>query len=212
MFIRKKRNRSGSVSIQIIDKTKGYRVMQTVGSAFHREDIEKLWRKGEHIIHGAPPGQQSLISMKTEADLVMERMMGDLANDQVRTVGPELIFGTLFDRLGFDAIPGELFRHIVIARLAYPTSKLKTVDYLYRYRGIDIGIDTVYRFLDTFNKKYKTQAQEIAYRNTKRTLGAISVVFYDMTTLYFEAEGEDEYSGWVNSDRGISYNLYSLTT
>lgn len=192
MFVRKKYNKSGSVSIQIIDKSKGYRVVQTVGSATHPDDIEKLWRDGQRILHDPATGQQPLFSTKTEADLAVENVMSNLANAQVRTIGPELIFGTLFDRLGFDAIPGELFRHMVIARLAYPTSKLKTVDYLFRYRGIAVGIDTVYRFLDTLNKTYKKQAQDIAYRNTKRTLGTISVVFYDMTTLYFEAEDEDD--------------------
>lgn len=192
MFARKKRNRSGSVSIQIIDKAQRYRVVQTVGSARNPDDIEKLWRKGQHIVHDASPEQQQLLPVKTEADLAVENAMDSLANGQVHTIGPECIFGTLFDRLGFDAIPGKLFRHIVIARLAYPTSKLKTVDYLYRYRGITVGVDAVYRFLDTFNKSYKTQAQDIAYRNTKRTLGTISVVFYDMTTLYFEAEDEDD--------------------
>lgn len=192
MFVRKKRNKSGSVSIQIIDKTKGYRVLQTIGSATHPDDIEKWWREGQRIIHGVPLEQQQLLPVKTEADLAVESMMDSLANGQVHTIGPELIFGTLFDRLGFDAIPEQLFRHIVIARLAYPTSKLKTVDYLYRYCGIAVDIDAVYRFLDALDKTYKTQAQDIAYRNTKRTLGTISVVFYDMTTLYFEAEDEDD--------------------
>lgn len=192
MFVRKKRNKSGSVSIQIIDKTNGYRVVRTVGSAMHPDDIEKLWWEGQHVIQSASTKQQPLFSMKTEADLTVENAVARLANSQVHTIGPELIFGTLFDRLGFDAIPGKLFRHIVIARLAYPTSKLKTVDYLFRYRGINVGIDTVYRFLDSLDKTYKEQTQNIAYQNTKRTLGTISVVFYDMTTLYFESEDEDD--------------------
>lgn len=192
MFVRKKRNKSGSVSIQIIDKTKGYRVVRTVGSAIHQDDIEKLWRKGQHIIQNVSPEQQPLFSVKTIADLAVENAVDSLANSQVHTIGPELIFGTLFDRLGFNAIPGKLFRHIVIAQLAYPTSKLKTVDYLFRYRGITVGIDTVYRFLDSLDKTYKEQVQNIAYQNTKRTLGMISVVFYDMTTLYFESEDEDD--------------------
>ena len=85
-----------------------------------------------------------------------------------------------------------MFRHLVIARLAYPTSKLKTVDYLRRYRGIVIHEDTIYRFLDTLNKEHKEKAEYIAYEHTRKTLGTISVVFYDMTTLYFDAEDEDD--------------------
>ena len=93
----------------------------------------------------------------------------------------------------FNEIKNTLFRHITIARLAYPASKLKTVDYLYRYLGIDISEDKIYRFLDELNKTYKEKVEKIAYQNTKKHLGGtISVVFYDMTTLYFEAEDEDD--------------------
>lgn len=76
--------------------------------------------------------------------------------------------------------------------MVYPTSKLKTADYLYRYKGIDVEIQRIYRFLDRLNKKHKETAEKIAYEYTKRTLKNISVVFYDMTTLYFESEDEDD--------------------
>ena len=45
MFVRKKRNRSGSISVQIIDKSYGtYRVLKTVGSSSDKEEIERLYR------------------------------------------------------------------------------------------------------------------------------------------------------------------------
>ncbi len=115
-----------------------------------------------------------------------------LSNNNIRTIGPELIFGTLFDRIGFNAVEAELFRHIVIARLVYPTSKLKTVDYLMRYQGKTIAVDAIYRFLDKLSDTYKETVEKIAFDYTKGRLKNISVVFYDMTTLYFEAEDEDD--------------------
>lgn len=192
MFVRKKRNNSGSISVQIIDKTDGYKVVKTVGSAVNAEEVERLWQKGLTMVHGAPDGQQQLFPVQSETDAAVENFVEDLSNASIRTIGPELIFGTLFDRLGFHAIEEELFRHVVVARLAYPTSKLKTVDYLYRYKGITIGLQSVYRFLDTLNDHDKEQVERIAYEHTKKTLGEIAVVFYDMTTLYFEAEDEDD--------------------
>ena len=33
MFVRKKKNKSGSTSVQVIDKANGYRVVETIGSA-----------------------------------------------------------------------------------------------------------------------------------------------------------------------------------
>ncbi|HQN59926.1 MAG TPA: hypothetical protein PLE02_09855 [Bacteroidales bacterium] len=41
--------------------------------------------------------------------------------------------------------PQDLFRHLVISRIAFPLSKLKTIDYLFRYQGVSLEIDTVYR-------------------------------------------------------------------
>lgn len=129
MFIRKKRNKSGSVSIQIISKKAGrYQVVQTIGSSQNPEQIASLEIKaGEYLQY--PKHQPPLISILTKTDLAIKNFVENTSNLQIRTIGPEIIFGTLFDRIGFNAIENELFRHIVIARLAYPTSKLKTVDY-----------------------------------------------------------------------------------
>lgn len=192
MFARRKHNTSGSVSVQIIDKSHGYRVVQTVGSSGNPDAIERLWQRAQQIIYAVPSKQQQLLPVQAPEDRTVENVMEALTNAHVRTIGPELIFGTLFDRLGFNVIEEELFRHIVIARLAYPTSKLKTVDYLYRYRGLTMDVDTVYRLLDTLNDTYKERVERIAYEHTRKTLNTISVVFYDMTTLYFEAEDEDD--------------------
>lgn len=86
-----------------------------------------------------------------------------------------------------------MFRHLVISRLAYPGSKLKTIDYLQRYQGIEISVDTVYRFLDKLTDSLKETIQQISFGHTKKRLdGNISVVFYDMTTLYFESADEDD--------------------
>jgi len=56
-----------------------------------------------------------------------------------------------------------------------------------------LDIDAVYRFLDKLNNKLKAQVEQIAFAHNKEVLqGNISVVFYDMTTLYFEASDEDD--------------------
>jgi len=188
MFIRKKPNKTGSISVQIIDKSSGkYKVAKTIGSSRNPKEIKQLEIKARNFLIGS-----QLKLFKTSEEVVVENFLQDLSNSQIHTIGPELIFGTLFDRIGFNAIKEKLFRHIVIARLTYPTSKLKTADYLYRYKGIFIDVQSIYRFLDRLNEKYKEQAEKIAYEYTQKTLGQISVVFYDMTTLYFESEDEDD--------------------
>ena len=60
----------------------------------------------------------------------------------------ELIFGTLYDRMGYGHICNELFRHLVITRLFNPGSKLKAIDYLLRYQDVACDISKIYLFLD----------------------------------------------------------------
>lgn len=181
------------MSIQLIDKSSGsYRVTKTIGSSRNPDEIERLFRKAQALLYPAEEIQPPLFATILPDDAVVENFLDSVACAHIRTIGPELIFGALFDRIGFNEVTEELFRHLVVARLAFPTSKLKTVDYLYRYRGILTHEDAIYRFLDTLNKEHKERVERIAYEHTKKTLGTISVVFYDMTTLYFDAEDEDD--------------------
>jgi len=191
MFLREKRNKSGSVSVQIIQKLRGkYKVLQTIGNGRSEQELTKLNYLGKQEIERLSKQPELFV---WENDLQIEQVFSNLSNASIRIVGPELIFGKLYDKIGFGSIQQMLFRHLVIARIAYPLSKLKTVDYLYRYQGLTLDIDTVYRFLDKLNTELKEQVEQISYAHTLKVLqGKISVVFYDMTTLYFEAEDEDD--------------------
>lgn len=193
MFARKIKNRSGSTSVQVIRKESGkYRVVQTVGTSKDPDEIERLWQKAQHLAKHPNSKHPKLFAMQTDSDQLVQNAMESLSNANLHTIGPELIFGTLFDRIGFNQIPDELFRHLVIARLAYPVSKLKTTDYLYRYKGMNWSVSALYKFLDRLHSRYKLQAEKIAYQHTQKRLQSISVMFYDITTLYFEAEDEDD--------------------
>jgi transposase len=56
-----------------------------------------------------------------------------------------------------------------------------------------VSSDRIYRFLDELQSQYKERVEKISFEHTKKILnGSITVVFYDMTTLYFEAEDEDD--------------------
>lgn len=177
--------------MQVIQKLHGkYKVFKTIGSATTQQEIEKLVNLARQEIESISAQPKLFVS---QSDVAVEEAFALLDNANIRTLGPEIIFGRIYDYIGFGAIGEELFRHLVIARLAFPLSKLKTLDYLYRYQGTSLDIDAVYRFLDKLNDKLKPQVEQIAFAHTKRVLNNnISVVFYDMTTLYFEASDEDD--------------------
>lgn len=192
MFVREKKNKSGTVSVQIIDKSSGnYRVAKTIGSSSDPEEIAYL-RKKAYTIMPTLIGQTS-IDFWSDSTKEFVRNLKKVKTSQVQVEGPEKVFGKIFDDIGFGAIEQDLFRHLVITRLIAPGSKLKTVDYLERYKDISIDISKVYRFMDTLHRSLKEQVEQIAFDYTKSVLGGkISVVFYDMTTLYFESSDEDD--------------------
>lgn len=71
-------------------------------------------------------------------------------------------------------------------------SKLATVDYLKSYYDEDVDLNHIYRYMD---KLYNTQmelAQQISVEHTRKLFGGkIGLMFYDVTTLYFETAQTD---------------------
>ena len=191
MFIRKNKNRTGSYSVQIISKSSGkYKLVKTIGSGSTEQELQRLTYLAKQEIERLSQQPKLFIS---ETDTVAENLFSTLNNASVRTIGPEIIFGKIYDSIGYGEINEELFRYLVISRLVFPLSKLKTVEYLYRFQGISIDIDAVYRFHDKLNNKLKDKVEKISYSHTLKVLkNNISAVFYDMTTLYFEASDEDD--------------------
>jgi len=128
MYLRKLKNRSGSISVQIISKSSGnYKVVKTIGTGKSKNEIEHLLNLGRQEIECLRKQPKLFIS---EKDSFIEQAFSGLNNSSIRTVGPELIFGKIYNHIGFNKIEEDLFRHLVIARLAFPLSKLKTTEYL----------------------------------------------------------------------------------
>jgi transposase len=192
MFARKKQNKSGSISVQIVSKYYGgYKVFKTIGSTYSAEQAEVYFKQAKNEID-AIKSQLSLFI--EEEDILIESFIDKVSNSQIEVIGPELVFGRIFDYIGYNTITTEsLFRHLVITRLIYPGSKLKTIEYLQRYQNLEISVDKIYRFMDTLQSNLKPEVENISFARTKKILGGkIEIVFYDMTTLYFEASDEDD--------------------
>ena len=110
-----------------------------------------------------------------------------------KLVGIEYVLGKIFDEIGFNAIKDTLFRELVLYRLVFPRSKLKTTEFLYRYEQKSYSEDEIYMYMDKLYSRQKELIQQISYRHTLRILdGGIQAVFYDVTTIYFEIEQEDD--------------------
>ncbi|NDV64909.1 IS1634 family transposase [Bacteroides sp. 224] len=191
MFIRQKRNKSGSISIQIISKSGGrYKVVQSIGSGKSEQELSVLMLKARSVLKQLEGNLELFID---EEESNYEYILSSISNNQIQVIGPELIYGRLFDKIGYNQIEDKLFRHLVITRLYNPGSKLKTIDYLSNYLGENHQIQEIYRFLDKLSDRFKQEVEDITFIYTKGILGGkVGVVFYDMTTLYFESSDEDD--------------------
>jgi len=193
MFIRKKKNKSGSLSIQIISKIgRKNKLIKTVGCAKSNREEELLVLLAKTEIEQLQ-GMPSLFI--EQEDLVVENFVNSIANDHLQIIGTELILGKIYQKIGFpdDGCP-NFFKNLVLCRLVYPGSKLKTVDYFKQHQNLYVSVYSVYRFMDELNSELKPTIEQISFEYTKTILGGkIGVVFYDMTTLYFEASEEDDY-------------------
>lgn len=189
MFVRQKKNKSGVISVQVVSKATGaYKVAKTIGSSADELKIKQLVADGELWIQK----QQGVQTFDFEQkDHLFDEFLGSI--QQIKVSGTALILGKIFDEIGFNAIKDELFRKLVLARICYPVSKLKTVDYLRRYEDYSTTEDLIYLYLDKLQATHKRIVQDISYKHTLQVLGnTIQAVFYDVTTLYFEIEAEDE--------------------
>ena len=201
MFVRRRVNKSGSTSIQVVDKSGGgYRVVCSLGTAKEEWELKRLEARGRQYVreHSHP----ELPLFEQGIDDRLEELLSGLGNSQVQVIGPEVIYGKLYDEIGYGAVGSKMFRHLVVCRLFNPGSKLKTIDYLARYLGEYYTSDQIYRFLDNLCRRkgetpdkpdIKSQVERISFERTKRECGGcVEVVFYDMTTLYFEASDEND--------------------
>ena len=183
MFVRKKKNQSGSVSIQIIQKNEGNnKVVRSIGCSKDEKEIEFLMKKAYLEIPKIQK-QRVLNFGYTKKDTDFLDSLENVSSIKTKVVGPNLVLGKIFDSIGFNRIKEELFKKLVIARIVNPVSKLKTTEYWKNNNELDITSQSVYKFLDRLHKRYKY---------TKRILKTITIVFYDMTTIYFETKEEDD--------------------
>lgn len=194
MFIRKKKNRSGTTSVVVVDKSKGvYQEIKTIGVIKDHSEIAALYEQGKRWI-AVQCGKQDIFETYTkeqEEKQVTEYLLSNVENILIN--GTQLILNHVFKLTGFDSIEDDVLKHLVIARLSQPLSKSGTVDYLKSYFDEDLKLHKIYRYLDKLHNSQKYKIQQISVEHTKKILGGkIGLMFYDVTTLYFESDNSDE--------------------
>ena len=193
MFVRKKKNRSGSVSIVVVDKSRGlFREIKGFGVARTDAEASALYEQAcDWIRHYG--GQQTIdfngreMGGISEVDRLVSRIEGVSIN------GTQLLLNQIYDSIGFNRIRDDVLRHLVIARICQPSSKRATVFYLRSYYKEDVDLSRIYRYMDKLYNTQMEMVQQISIAHTREILGGnIGLLFYDVTTLYFETTPKED--------------------
>ncbi len=218
MFVRRKQNSSGTISIQVVAKVGGkYRVQKSFGSSRNEAALQVLEQKAKQWADEHEFGE-SLFAPEGAAEY--DSIMASIGQNQLRLVGPELIYGRLFDKIGFNSVQtsnNDIFKSLVVTRLYRPGSKLKTLRYMAYFMNKYYDEDKIYRYLDELcwrpeskcepaRYDVKHDVEQITYNQARKVLGGtISVVFYDTTTMYFESREDDvRIPGWSKDGKNAN--------
>ncbi|WP_136246175.1 IS1634 family transposase [Mycobacterium intracellulare] len=208
-YVRKVRTASGAVAVQVARKDCGRVVVVAhVGSAHTDAELGVLLDEARSIVRGEREALDIEVPVRPSrvADVPDWRTTtlipaptppvgSPVGTGRTVATSSRLLYdvlGAVYDWLGFDAVADPVFRDLVIARIVEPTSKLDAPRVL-----ADLGAELVsYKTIDRHARKTHTGG----YRDVIASkcyayatdCGGLSLLLYDVTTLYFEADNEDD--------------------
>lgn len=192
--VRTTKTGSGKTAVQVVNSTHAKTtIIKHLGSAATKEEIEQLKYLGEQYIEtneGVSPlfPQLSSLDRRRQVSALMESIT--VKNTRHLTVYQLLI--SWYHHCGFDQLQSDLLRDLSLIRLFEPASKRRSVSLLARHFLKTYSLTEVYRELKTLNRlKLKVEAVAVAFAKTHYDFD-FTLVFYDVTTLYFESFTPDD--------------------
>lgn len=198
MFVRKKKNKSGTTSILLVvgerksgKKNSIPRLIKNFGTSSNEDELASLIEKAEDY-------KNNLMMVSPKATTLKITSARDIQSCASFNVGFSDVYGKLFNDV-FSKInlkPHELkkLHDLIVMRIAAPASKRKTAMISAEY-GIECGVDSIYKLMDQLTDNTIIQTKKIIHSHTTALLKAqketVDVMFYDLTTVYFETNSQD---------------------
>jgi len=189
-YLRTVRTASGARAVQIVYSSRGgTRDIEHVGSAHDDAELEVLKAAARQRLAA---GQEELDLGLAAAEPAKARSGGPLPITSSRMGHLCDALTLAYEVLGFERATGgdEMFRHLVLARIIEPTSKLDSLRVLDEAGIAPPSYATLKRRLPSFAKESWRQ-QLAAACAAYAGLGPASLVLYDVSTLYFETDAGD---------------------
>lgn len=191
MYVRKGATKSGATQVQIVTK-QGRQIVKVehIGSAHTDTDVVAMIEVAKQRIRAHTKALGSVEfdlgdRVPTKASqLVLQRAYSRFLYDTLAGV---------YERIGFgEAARDGVFRDLVIARIIEPSSKLDTIRILDELGLTPPSNTSIHRCLDRAAAgEYRAALSEACVRF--RGVEQLTLVLYDVTTLFFQVEKEDDY-------------------
>lgn len=210
MFVRKKRSPSNpNTYVQLIENYRAdgkvrQKVIKHIGTAVNDSQLEKLMFLGEQLkaLFEKNTSEKDIeLFYQQEISKIVKNGSDILNCDKVqkKIKGIHDIYGQVLEDFNLKNICDwnqkyyDAFKDIVMARIATPSSKREAAKNLKEDFGINITLNTIYRMMDKLDQQSILNAQKcIADYNTQLVGNKINILFYDVTTIYFESFSSDE--------------------
>lgn len=192
MRVRTTKTGSGNTAVQVVERGNHLiKVIKHIGTARDGDELQELLEKAQRYI------TQNTNTRPLFPEMFQAKKDQAIAIDDIEFTNTYHSFAYEFlsyfyERCGFGKLDNDLLRDLAIMRIVEPCSKLHTVQLLKEYFGKQYGKTVMYEKLPKM-KSLKTDIENCAVAYAKGHLFFdFSLVFYDVTTLYFETFKEDE--------------------
>jgi Transposase DDE domain len=203
------RTASGATAVQIAGYDGGRRkIVAHVGSAHTEAGLGILLERAREMLAGPAQGafdlgiEPAVPQARLVAPAAVPALFDAEPPGEVSAAGPARVVSTdsrvlfqaldgVFRDLGFGALGDEVFRDLVLARVVEPASILDAVRVLAGLGRAAASGKAMRRTLARCaDRGYRDTIAELCFAHA-RASGDVSLVRYDVTTLYFEAGHED---------------------
>ncbi len=190
LHIRTTKTSSKATAVQVIYYENRRRIIvKHIGSSHNQDELKKLKLIALGYINKLT-SQQLLFPKDMQSDLV------NLKSVEYLGFRYGLLYETLLGlskKFNFHRHKNQLLLDLVIARIIQPGSKFQAIEFLKDFLGIEHRREYLYRKLPKLEAIKKQVASKISNIAKEEFNFNFSFIFYDVTTLYFESDKEDDF-------------------
>lgn len=191
MRVRKVNLVTGGISVQVVEGGHDYKIVKHIGSSSDEAEIAKFLEVGHQFVRKSEPTRPLFpdFDKKNETDIVS---MSKVDFVEFKYSFAYEFLEKYYKLCGFSDLGDKLLKDLAIIRIVEPCSKLRSLTLLNKYFDIKYSKNILYKGLLRFNS-LKEKSEKIAFEYAKKYLSFdFSLVFFDITTLYFETFKEDK--------------------